>query len=110
MSAHDGSTPDAPAFTPDELALLGLFHAGVRAHVLRARYGLDPWPVVNRHRQLPREEFARIRELADRAAAAAGRADCQYAPQDATHNNNSVGRMRLPMASRPAPSPVQPMW
>ena len=60
------------AFTRDELVALGLFHAGVRARVLRERFGLDPWAVVNRHRQLPREEFARVRELAERAAAGAG--------------------------------------
>ena len=54
------------------LIVLGLFHAGVRAHALRERYRLDPWGVVNRHRQLPREEFARVTELARRAAADAG--------------------------------------
>jgi hypothetical protein len=73
MSTHSDSTQDAQAFTPDELTLLGLFYAGTRAHALREHYRLDPWEVVRRHRQLPREEHARIRELADRAAAAAGR-------------------------------------
>jgi hypothetical protein len=69
MTAHSGSGFSHAAFTPDELVLLGLFHAGVRARVLRGRYGIDPWAVVRRHRQLPREEFAQLRALAERAAA-----------------------------------------
>ena len=79
MATHSDSSFAHEAFTPDELIVLGLFRAGVRAHVLRDRYHLDPWAVVHRHRQLPREEHARVRELADRAeeqaraAGAAGR-------------------------------------
>ena len=69
MSTHSDSTQHAQAFTPDELTVLGLFYAGARARALREQYRLDPWGVVNRHRQLPREEFARVRELAERAAA-----------------------------------------
>ena len=69
MATHSDSSFAHETFTPDELIVLGLFYAGVRAHVLRDRYHLDPWAVVNRHRQLPREEFARVRELAERAAA-----------------------------------------
>ena len=72
MATHLDSDPIHQAFTRDELIVLGLFHAGVRAHALRERYRLDPWGVVNRHRQLPREEFARVTELARRAAADAG--------------------------------------
>jgi len=73
MSTHSDPTQHAQAFTPDELTVLGLFYAGARARTLREQYHLDPWAVVNRHRQLPREEFARVRALADHAAAAAGR-------------------------------------
>ena len=77
MSTHSDPTQHAQAFTPDELTVLGLFYAGARARALREQYRLDPWAVVNRHRQLPREEHARVRALADRAEeearAAAGR-------------------------------------
>ena len=77
MATHSGSGFSHEAFTHDELTVLGLFYAGARAHVLREQYQLDPWRLVNRHRQLPREEHARVRELADRAEeqarAAAGR-------------------------------------
>jgi len=69
MATHDDSIRNTQSFSTGELTVLGLFHAGVRAHTLRERYRLDPWGVVNRHRQLPREEFARVRELAERAAA-----------------------------------------
>lgn len=72
MATHSEATATIHAFSPDELTLLGLFHAGVRARALRERFGVDPWAVVNRHRQLPREEFARVRELAERAAAGVG--------------------------------------
>jgi hypothetical protein len=71
MATHTDSTPFPQPFTPDELTVLGLFYAGVRARVLRAQYGIDPWAVIQRHRHLAREEFLRGSELAERAAARA---------------------------------------
>lgn len=69
MATHDDSIRNTQPFSTGELTVLGLFYAGVRARLLRARYQLDPWAVVQRHRHLPREEFLRVSEQAERAAA-----------------------------------------
>jgi hypothetical protein len=45
-----------------EIALLKDFYSGTRARALRNEYGLEPWEVVSRYRNLPRAEFEAVRQ------------------------------------------------
>ena len=50
-------------FTERELFALKEFYGGVRARLIRPKYG-DPWYVVKRHRHLPQELYEAVkREL-----------------------------------------------
>ena len=46
-------------FSKEELLALKMFYAGVPARKIRKQI-CNPWPIVARHRGLPREEFDRI--------------------------------------------------
>lgn len=50
-------------FTPEEMEVLKAFYARERAASIRSRTGIDPWPIVARHRNLPPERYEVIREL-----------------------------------------------
>jgi hypothetical protein len=45
-----------------EIALLKDFYSGTRTGALRNEYGLEPWEVVSRYRNLPRAEFEAVRQ------------------------------------------------
>ena len=54
-----------PTFTPEELSVLKQFYARVPARQIRADTGIDPWPLVAKHRAMEPTEFAAVkREVA----------------------------------------------
>ena len=60
---------EGTAFTANELLVLRMFYAGVRARQHRDQFGVDPWNVVRRHRNLPVEQYHEVMALLNLAGA-----------------------------------------
>jgi hypothetical protein len=48
-------------FTTEELHVLQRFYAKHPARLIRQEEGIDPWPLVARHRALPKPEYEAVR-------------------------------------------------
>jgi hypothetical protein len=48
-------------FSDAELHVLKLFYAGTAARRIRQQFGVNPWPLVARHRQCPPDQYEAVR-------------------------------------------------
>lgn len=52
-----------PVFTDEEISVLKLFYARRPARQIRADTGVDLWPLVNKHRAPPSEQYEVVAQL-----------------------------------------------